>query len=88
MPEATAPVLTPTEARQASPRRMNLRVLTWSLAFAAIVGAVLYYGVYAQPGGPISLPKEQPAATAPASDTTTPSAPEATPPAAPPAANP
>lgn len=88
MPETSAPVLTPTEARQASPRRMNLRVLIWSLIFAVIVAAVLYYGVYGMPGSPISAPKEQPAATAPAPETTAPAAPETTPPANPPAAKP
>jgi hypothetical protein len=35
-------VLSPTEARQASPRRMNLRVLATSLIFALVVGVVLY----------------------------------------------
>ncbi len=35
-------VLTTTEARQASPRRLNLRVLTTSLLMAVIVAAVLY----------------------------------------------
>ena len=38
-------VLTPTEARQASPRRLNFRVLTWSLALAVIAAAVLYTAV-------------------------------------------
>ena len=32
MPGTTAPVLTPTEARQASPRRINFHVLVWSMA--------------------------------------------------------
>jgi type VI protein secretion system component VasF len=35
-------VLTPTEARQASPRKMNFRVLVWSLALAIVAAAVLY----------------------------------------------
>lgn len=34
-------VLDPTEARQASPQRMNFRVLSGSLLLAAIVGAAL-----------------------------------------------
>lgn len=35
-------VLTPTEARQASPRKLNFRVLVWSLAMAIVAGIVLY----------------------------------------------
>ena len=62
-----APVLTPTEARQASPRRMNLHVLVWSMALAVIVAAILYYAIYA-PQSPTALPKEQPATSAPAPD--------------------
>jgi len=38
-------VLTPTEARQASPRRANLRVLATSLLLAVIAAAALY-GVF------------------------------------------
>jgi hypothetical protein len=34
-------VLDTTEARQASPRRMNLRVLFWSMLAAAIIGFVM-----------------------------------------------
>ena len=83
MPDTTAQVLTPTEARQASPRRMNFRVLTWSMALAVVVAAILYYGVYAKPESSIALPKEQPATSSPAPDTTTPLAPEATSPATP-----
>ncbi len=65
MPDTTAPVLTPTEARQASPRRLNLHVLIWSMLLAVVAAAVLYYGVYAKPDSSIGLPKEQPASTAP-----------------------
>jgi hypothetical protein len=41
MAKLTQP-LTPTEARQGSPRRMNLRVLAGSLALAVIAGLVFY----------------------------------------------
>ena len=34
-------VLDPTEARQASPRKMNFRVLLVSMALAVVVGVVL-----------------------------------------------
>ena len=37
--------LTPTEARQASPRRMNLRVLVGSL-FLALAAGFLFYASY------------------------------------------
>ena len=87
MPDTTAPVLTPTEARQASPRRLNLHVLIWSMLLAVVAAAVLYYGVDAKPDGSIGLPKEQPASTAPAPATTAPASPEATP-ATPPPTNP
>ena len=40
-------VLTPTEARQASPRRLNFRVLTMSLMLAVIAGGALYALFYA-----------------------------------------
>lgn len=39
-------VLTPTEARQGSPRRLNFRVLTTSLAIAVVVAAALYAVFY------------------------------------------
>ncbi len=88
MPDTTAPILTPTEARQASPRRLNLHVLIWSMLLAVVAAAVLYYGVYAKPDSSIGLPKEQPASSPPPPATTAPAAPEATPPANPPPANP
>jgi len=61
-------VLTPTEARQASPRRLNLRVLLTSLALAVVVAAILYAFVYGYPDSPIGVPEgDAPAAaTAPA----------------------
>jgi hypothetical protein len=40
-------VLTPTEARQASPRKLNLRVLLTSLAIAVVAGVALYTVFYA-----------------------------------------
>ena len=87
MPDTTAPVLTPTEARQASPRRLNLHVLIWSMILAVVAAAVLYYGVYGKPDSSIGLPKEQPASSAPPPATTAPAAPETTP-ATPPPTNP
>ena len=65
MADAT-PVLTPTESRQASPRRMNFHVLVWSMALVVIVAAILYFVIYAKPESPIGMPKEQPATSAPA----------------------
>lgn len=52
-------VLTPTEARQASPRRLNFRVLTVSLLLAIIAAAALYALFY---GGstPVSTPGPTP----------------------------
>jgi cytochrome c-type biogenesis protein CcmH/NrfG len=58
-----AQVLTPTEARQASPRRLNFRVLVVSIALAIVVAAILYYAVYSYPRSAIGVP-EQPPATA------------------------
>lgn len=60
-------VLTPTESRQASPRRMNFHVLVWSMMLAVVAASILYYAVYA-PRSPLVLPKEQPATSAPAPD--------------------
>ncbi len=37
--------LTPTEVRQGSPRRMNLRVLVGSLALSLIAGLIFYVTV-------------------------------------------
>jgi hypothetical protein len=82
MRNTDAPVLTPTEARQASPRRMNLHVLVWSMVLAVVAAAVLYYAIYA-PRSPVALPKEQPATSTPAPDAVP--APEKT---APPPSNP
>ena len=88
MPDTTAPVLTPTEARQASPRRLNLHVLIWSMLLAVVAAAVLYYGVYAKPDSSIGSAE---GATGfhrhPPPATTAPAAPETTP-ATPPPANP
>ncbi len=53
-------VLTPTEARQASPRRLNLRVLMTSLLIAVIAAAVLYAVFY---GGSTQVSTPDPAPT-------------------------
>jgi hypothetical protein len=39
-------VVTPTEARQASPRKLNLRVLVTSMLLAIGVGMLLYAAFY------------------------------------------
>lgn len=57
-----AQVLTPTEARQASPRRLNFRVLIVSMFIAIAAAAMIYYAIYAHPRSAIGVP-EQPAAT-------------------------
>lgn len=59
--EDRARVLTPTEARQASARRLNFRVLVVSMLLAIIVAAILYYAVYSNPDSAIGAP-EQPTA--------------------------
>jgi len=71
--EDRAQVLTTTEARQASPRRLNLRVLVVSMALAVVVAATLYYAVYTNPRSPIGIP-EEPAATATPDEATAPPA--------------
>lgn len=53
-----APVLTPTEARQASPRRLTLRVLVFSMALAVVMAAMIYYVIYAFPRSDIGVPDE------------------------------
>jgi FlaG/FlaF family flagellin (archaellin) len=53
-------VLTTTEARQASPKRMNLRVLATSLIMAIVVAAVLYAVFY---GGTTQVSTPDPAPT-------------------------
>jgi hypothetical protein len=57
-------VLTPTESRQASPRRLNFRVLVVSMVLAVVVAAMLYYAIYSDPNSAIGVP-EEPAAAAP-----------------------
>ena len=52
-------VLTPTEARQASPRRLNFRVLTTSLILAVAAAATLYWVFYAG-NTPVSTPDPAP----------------------------
>ncbi len=56
-------VLTPTEARQASPRRLNLRVLTMSMIALVVIAAALYYVVYQYPNSTIGMPDQPPATT-------------------------
>lgn len=54
-------VLTPTEARQASSRRLNFRVLATSLVFAVVVAGVLYalfYGTSTQMSTPDPAPTQ------------------------------
>ena len=53
-------VLTPTEARQASPRKMNFVVLIASMTFTAIAAAVLYTIFY---GGDTRMSTPDPAPT-------------------------
>ena len=52
-------VLTPTEARQASPRRLNFRVLTTSLILAVAAAAALYW-VFYKGDTPVSTPDPAP----------------------------
>ena len=61
-------VLDPTEARQASPRRMNLRVLIGSMVGIVVIGAVLLFMFFkATPPGMDARPTgaELPPSTAP-----------------------
>jgi len=60
--EKPALVLTTTEARQASPRRLNLHVLVGSMALAVIAAVVLFYGFTSSQ---MAIEKEQPAASYP-----------------------
>ena len=60
--EERAAVLTTTEARQASPRRLNFRVLVFSMLLAIAVAAILYFAVYSYPRSSIGVPAEAPAA--------------------------
>lgn len=43
--------ITPTESRQATPQRMNYRVLTRSLLIALVVAVVVYIFFYSQSPG-------------------------------------
>jgi hypothetical protein len=52
-------VLTPTEARQASPRRLNLRVLVTSLLLALVAAAIIYSVFYSNSPGPAGEPANQ-----------------------------
>lgn len=78
-------VLTPTEARQASPRRMNLRVLVGSLILMGVIGLALtiaFYGDARQVTAPAPAPAATPAVTAPAVTNETAAPSPAPPPAA------
>lgn len=55
-------VLTPTEARQGSPRRLNFRVLAASLLLAIVVAAALYATFY---GASTKMSTPDPAPTQP-----------------------
>lgn len=52
-------ILTPTEARQASPRRMNLRVLVTSLLLAVVAAALVYSYFFANTPEPAQQPTKQ-----------------------------
>jgi cytochrome c-type biogenesis protein CcmH/NrfG len=58
-----AEVLTPTESRQASSRRLNFRVLVGSMLMVVVVAAVLYAFVYGYPESTIGMPETPPAAS-------------------------
>lgn len=91
-------IVSPTDAKQGSKKRMNFRVLVTSLIGITILGAILLFvffrptlpGMDAQPTGtPPATSAPSSPATAPAPQATTPAepAPQATtPPATPPAA--
>jgi hypothetical protein len=52
-------VLTTSEARQASPRKLNYRVLVTSLLLALVVAALLYSYFYANTPQPAQQPTNQ-----------------------------
>jgi hypothetical protein len=52
-------VLTPTEARQASPRRLNFRVLVTSLLLAFIAAAIIYVVFYSRTPQAVNQPANQ-----------------------------
>jgi hypothetical protein len=89
-------VLESTDARQASPRKMNFRVLLGSLTLAAIVGIVLVAGFWSatptsmdySSGGKLSQQGPTPEATVQPSSPTTPGAPTGAPQTAPAAPTP
>ncbi|WP_072375750.1 hypothetical protein [Hyphomicrobium sp. NDB2Meth4] len=58
--QRTQEVLTPTEARQSSPRRLNLRVLVTSLLIAVVAAVALYAVFY---GGSTQMSTPDPAPT-------------------------
>ena len=70
-----AQVVTPTEARQASARRLNFRVLVVSMVAAIAVAGMIYYAVYANPRSAIGVPDQPAATTEPAAPATAPDTP-------------
>lgn len=50
--------LTTTEARQGSPRKMNLRVLVGSLILALVAGLLVYASVTPVPPSATAVPQE------------------------------
>jgi hypothetical protein len=52
-------VLTPTEARQASPRRLNFRVLVTSLLLALVAAVLVYSFFYTSTPEPVQQPANQ-----------------------------
>lgn len=65
-------VLTPTQARQASPRRMNLRVLVTSMVLLVAVAAILFYAIYGYPDSAIGVPEQPTGTSEPAAPTAPP----------------
>lgn len=64
--EEKAQVLTPTESRQATPQRLNFRVLVISMALAVFVAGMLYYAIYGYPRSEIGVPDTSAVTTQPA----------------------
>jgi len=64
--EEKAQVLTPTESRQATPQRLNFRVLVISMALAVFVAGMLYYAIYGYPRSEIGVPVPPAVTTQPA----------------------
>ncbi len=88
-PRSQRETLEPTEARQASPRKMNFRVLLASMALAVVVGVVLVANFWSETptavdyssGGKLSEqgPTPQPTQSGPSAQSLPGGAPEAAP---------